>query len=93
MERQTENLIDKISKFKMQLILNKNLYAENIITLDIYENEIPKSLVHDFYRNFCQAIDGKAEQYIKNCQVKRVLEVMQAAFDSARTGRSIEVDI
>ena len=37
MERQTENLIDKISKFKMQLILNKNLYAENIITLDIYE--------------------------------------------------------
>jgi len=73
--------------------ITKTMAPRDSLTLDIYENEIPKSLVHDFYRNFCQAIDGKAEQYIKNCQVKRVLEVMQAAFDSARTGRSIEVDI
>jgi len=37
MEKYTENLIDKISKFKVQLILNKNLYIENIITVDTYE--------------------------------------------------------
>ena len=38
MEKYTENLMDKISKFKVQLILNKNLYIENIITVDIYIN-------------------------------------------------------
>lgn len=37
MEKQTETLVDKISKFKLQLILNKNLYADNIITVDTYE--------------------------------------------------------
>jgi len=37
MEKQTESLVDKISKFKLQLILNKNLYADNIITVDTYE--------------------------------------------------------
>lgn len=37
MEKQVENLVDKISKFKVQLILNKNLYIENIITVDTYE--------------------------------------------------------
>lgn len=37
MEKYTENLMDKISKFKVQLILNKNLYIENIITVDTYE--------------------------------------------------------
>lgn len=37
MEKQVESLVDKISKFKLQLILNKNLYAENIITVDTYE--------------------------------------------------------
>ena len=37
MKKQTESLVDKISKFKLQLILNKNLYADNIITVDTYE--------------------------------------------------------
>ena len=37
MEKQVESLVDKISKFKLQLILNKNLYADNIITIDTYE--------------------------------------------------------
>lgn len=37
MEKHTESLIDKISRFKIQLIINKNLYAENIITVDTYE--------------------------------------------------------
>lgn len=37
MEKHTESLIDEISRFKIQLIINKNLYAENIITVDTYE--------------------------------------------------------
>lgn len=47
---------------------------------------IPKgqSDVHDFYRNFVAAMDGKEEKRIKNCEVRRVLEVIQAAFESAK---------
>lgn len=37
MEKYTETLTDKLSKCKVQLILNKNLYIENIITVDTYE--------------------------------------------------------
>lgn len=37
MEKYTETLTDKLSKYKVQLILNKNLYIENIITVDTYE--------------------------------------------------------
>lgn len=73
--------------------ITKTMAPRDSLTLDIYENEIPKSDVHEFYRNFCQAIDGKTEQYIKNCQVKRVLKVMEAAFKSAESGNTVEVDI
>lgn len=73
--------------------ITKTMAPRDSLTLDIYENEIPKSDVHEFYRNFCSAIDGKTEQYIKNCQVKRVLKVMEAAFESAKTGNCLEVDI
>ena len=32
-----QNIIDKISNFKVQLILNKNLYVDEVITKEIYE--------------------------------------------------------
>lgn len=37
MEKHAENLIDKISKFKLQLIINKNLFSSNVISSSIYE--------------------------------------------------------
>ena len=33
----TSNIINKISNFKFQLIINKNLYLDNIITREDYE--------------------------------------------------------
>ncbi len=33
----SQNIIDKISNFKVQLILNKNLYVDEVITKEIYE--------------------------------------------------------
>jgi hypothetical protein len=63
------------------------------ITIDSYEIERPTADVHDFYRNFTAAIDGKCEQLIKNCEVRRVLLVMQAAFKSAENLESIKVNI
>jgi len=73
--------------------ITKTMAPRDGLTLDIYENEIPKSDVHEFYRNFCLAIDGREEQFIKNTQVRRVLKVMEAALLSAKTGNTVEVDI
>ena len=38
MDRNTsQSIIDKINNFKVQLILNKNLYIDEIITKEYYE--------------------------------------------------------
>jgi hypothetical protein len=63
------------------------------ITLDFYEIDRPTSDVHDFYRNLVDAIDGKCEQLIKNCEVRRVLLIMLAAFKSWECGNALDVDI
>ena len=49
--------------------------------------------MHDFYRNFTRAIRGEEEQLIKNCEVRRVLRVMEACFRSAEEGNALAVDI
>lgn len=33
----SQSIIDKISNFKIQLILNKNLYIDEVITRETYE--------------------------------------------------------
>ena len=38
MENNVKNIIDKISKFKLQLIINKNLFSSNVISSNIYEH-------------------------------------------------------
>ena len=73
--------------------VNEELEAELGLTIDSYEIERPTSDVHDFYRNYTSAIDGKCEQLIKNCEVRRVLLVMEAAFKSAELGEALKVDI
>lgn len=37
MNNKTQMLLDKISSFKVQRIINKNLYKESIITIEMYE--------------------------------------------------------
>lgn len=37
MEDNVKSIIDKISKFKLQLIINKNLFSSNVISSSIYE--------------------------------------------------------
>lgn len=46
-----------------------------------------------FYVNFCKTIDGEAEPYIKLNEVMRVFKVMETAFESAKLGHSVSVDI
>ena len=37
MENNVKSIIDKISKFKLQIIINKNLFSSNVISSSIYE--------------------------------------------------------
>ncbi len=45
-----------------------------------------KAKVHNFYINFCQAMDGKAEQLVTHQQIRRSMAVMEAIFESFETG-------
>ena len=73
--------------------ITKTMAPRDELTLDSYEVERPKFDVHDFYRNFCNAIDGKEEQLIKNKEVRRVLRVMENCFKSDREKQIIKVEI
>ena len=52
----------------------------------------PESDVHDFYRNVCLAVDGKAEQIVTHAQLMRVMKIMEAAFRSDELGVPVEID-
>lgn len=73
--------------------ITKTMAPRDELTLEEYDIEIPETDVHNFYRNFVLAIDGKEEQLIKNCEVRRVLSVMQACFLSDEQGTTLRVDI
>lgn len=56
------------------------------LTAEKYTIDIPKSDVHDFYRNVCAAIVGKEEQYITHSDMMRVIKVIETAFESENKG-------
>ena len=70
--------------------ITKTMAPRDEITLDEYEIERPLSDVHDYYRNYVAALDGKAESLIKHSEVRRVMKVMEAAFESDRTGAPVK---
>lgn len=73
--------------------ITKTMAPRDSLTLHQYEIERPTSDVHEFYRNFCAACDGKCEQLIKNSEVRRVLLVMENCFKSSETMQTVKVYI
>lgn len=71
--------------------ITKTMAPRDEVTLAEYDLDRPISDVHDFYRNFCAALDGREESLIKLEEVRKVLGVMELAFESARTGQVIGV--
>ena len=71
--------------------ITKTMAPRDEITLDEYDWTRPASDVHDFYRNLVLAIDGKAEPIVTLPEVRRVLRVMEEAFNSAASGNAIPV--
>lgn len=72
--------------------LTKTMAPRDDVTTDTYEVEKPASDVHDYYRNFVLAIDGKATQLVTHPQMRRVMKVMEAAFKSAELGQVVDFD-
>ena len=52
----------------------------------------PESDVHDFYRNFVSAIDGREIQIVTHPQVMRVMRIMEAAFESDKLRRPVDFE-
>ncbi len=73
--------------------ITKTMAPRDEITLDTYLAEKPQSDVHDFYRNFCAALDGKEPLLVTPAQVRRVLQVMESAFASIEHEQVERVDI
>ena len=69
--------------------LTKTMAPRNEKTVTEYEIERPEPDVHDFYRNFCAAMDGREKQIVTHDQLRLVMRVMEAAFESDRQGQVI----
>jgi len=53
---------------------------------------IVRSDVRDFYRNFAAVVRTGAEPAVKNAEVLRIMKLMEAAFESHRTGRVVNFE-
>lgn len=72
--------------------LTKTMAPRDSITLDSYELDIPKSDVHDFYRNIVKAIDGEATQLVTYDQMRLDMKIMEYAFKSAELGQTLKFE-
>ncbi len=60
----------------------------------IVESELPKVETDwvDFYKNVHAVLNGEEESKIKISEVRRVLKVMEAAWESSRTNKSVDFE-
>ena len=69
--------------------LTKTMAPRDSITTDEYDLERPVTDVHDYYRNFVRAIDGKEEQMVTHDQMRCVLRIIMTAFESVDRGGAV----
>lgn len=72
--------------------LSKTMAPRSERTIEKYTMPKESVDVHDFYRNFCDAIDGKASLVVTHDQMRVVMKVIEAAFKSAETGTVVKFD-
>ena len=72
--------------------ITKTMAPRSDASVKEYRIPQPSSDVHDFYRNLKDTIEGKAEQLIRHGEVRRVLQVMEAAFASAASNTVVKFD-
>ncbi len=72
--------------------ITKTMAPRSDASVKEYRIPQPTSDVHDFYRNLKDTIEGKTEQLIRHGEVRRVLQVMEAAFASAASNTVVKFD-
>jgi len=72
--------------------ITKTMAPRSDASVKEYRIPQPTSDVHDFYRNLKDTIEGKAEQLVRHGEVRRVLQVMEAAFASAASNTVVKFD-
>ena len=70
--------------------LSKTMAPRSERTIEKFSLQRDTVHVHDYYRNFCAAIDGEAEQIVTHDQMRTVMKVIEAAFRSAETGEVVK---
>ena len=70
--------------------LTKTMAPRDSLTTDEFEIERPASDVHNYYRNICATLDGKATQHVTHPQMQKVLKVIERAFESVEKGQVID---
>lgn len=73
--------------------ITKTMAPRDEVTLEEYDVERPVSDVHDYYRNYCAALEGTQRSLITLPQVRRVMQVMEAAFASDKKKQVLKVEI
>ena len=73
--------------------LTKTMAPRDEVTTRSYEIERPASDVHDYYRNFCAAVDGKASSFIQHDQLMRTLRLIELSFESHAKGEVLKFEM
>ncbi len=75
---------DEILPVKAAAGLTKTLAPRGDRAIEKLDLKLPHTDPHDYYRNFCAAIDGKEGQLVTHEQMRVVMKVIMAAFESAK---------
>ena len=73
--------------------ITKTMAPRNESSIASKEIPQPSADVHDYYRNWVRAIDGKETQIVTHHQMMVDMKIMEAAFESDRTHMPVEVDL
>lgn len=82
---------DDILPVKADAGLSKTIAKRNGRSVEEFDEQLLVPDVHDYYRNFCAAIDGTETQLVTHDQMRMVMKVIDAAFESARTNKVINL--
>lgn len=74
---------------RAQTGITKTMAPRTKETIENLVIPMPESDVHDFYRNVVKAMDGIEPQLITHAQLRRVMKIMEAAFESAEKNEVI----
>ena len=90
--RYTEWYQGEVVPVKTAAGLTKTMAPRDGTTTETYEIDIPKSDVHNYYRNICVAIRGEEESLIRHEQLLRTLRIIELCFESHAQEKIIKLD-